>query len=244
MMNTGAPHMSGRFRSWWTRFWMRFAGLSPLGRLAARLATWFAPPYKARTYLQWMNERGFISPAATIYHASLRLGKHVFVGDGVMIYQAPNGGPVELGDSASLFGDCLLETGDGGSIRVGAGSRVHRGCQLVAYKSHIQIGRDVGIAQNCALYPYEHGVAPGTPISQQPLESKGPIVIDDHAWLGVGVIVLDGVRIGKGAVIGAASVVTQDIPDGAIAVGSPARVVKMRSDLGPKAVASSVSAEL
>ena len=42
---------------------------------------------------------------------------------------------------------------------------------------------------------------------------------------------LSGVRIGKGAVIGAGAVVTDDIPDGAIAVGAPARVVKMRSEV-------------
>jgi acetyltransferase-like isoleucine patch superfamily enzyme len=47
------------------------------------------------------------------------------------------------------------------------------------------------------------------------------------------VIVLDGVRIGKGAVIGAGSVVNRDIPDEAIAVGNPARVIKMRSSLPP-----------
>jgi acetyltransferase-like isoleucine patch superfamily enzyme len=63
------------------------------------------------------------------------------------------------------------------------------------------------------------------------LQSKGSIVIGDEAWLGFGVIVLGGVRIGEGAVIGAGSVVTQDVPDGAIAMGVPARVVKMRSDL-------------
>ena len=53
----------------------------------------------------------------------------------------------------------------------------------------------------------------------------------DHSWLGTGVIVLGGVRMGKGVVIGAGSVVTKDVPDGAIAVGVPARVVKMRKDL-------------
>jgi acetyltransferase-like isoleucine patch superfamily enzyme len=46
-----------------------------------------------------------------------------------------------------------------------------------------------------------------------------------------GVIVLNGVKIGNHAVIGAGSVVISDVPDGAIAVGSPARVVKMRSDI-------------
>jgi acetyltransferase-like isoleucine patch superfamily enzyme len=58
--------------------------------------------------------------------------------------------------------------------------------------------------------------------------------VEDDAWLGYGVIVLDGVRIGKGAVVGAGAVVTHDIPEGAIAVGVPARVVKMRSDLVEK----------
>ncbi len=62
----------------------------------------------------------------------------------------------------------------------------------------------------------------------QPLQTKGGIFIHDEAWLGYGVIVLSGVQIGKGAVIGAGSVVTRDVPDNAIAVGVPARVVRMR----------------
>ena len=78
------------------------------------------------------------------------------------------------------------------------------------------------------FYPYAHGIAPDRPIKEQPLTTKGGITIEDDVWLGYRTIVLDGVRIGKGAVIGAGSVVTQDIPAGAIAVGVPARVIKMR----------------
>jgi acetyltransferase-like isoleucine patch superfamily enzyme len=89
----------------------------------------------------------------------------------------------------------------------------------------------VQIAPYCCFYPYNHGFAPGELIKKQPLRTKGGIIIDDDAWLGVGVLVLDGVRIGKGAVIGAGSVVTGNIPNMAIATGIPARVVKMRSDL-------------
>jgi acetyltransferase-like isoleucine patch superfamily enzyme len=235
--------MSEGFRTLWARLWMRFSGLSPTGRVATRLATWFAPPYKARHYLAWMNDKGFISPTATIYHDDLRLGRHVFIGDRVMIFQGKNGGSVEVGDGSNLFDDTLLETGEGGTIRVGRYSRIQRGCQLIAYKSHIQIGHDVGISQSCIFYPYNHGVAPDIPISKQPLQSKGPIVVDDHAWVGVGVIVLDGVRIGKGAVIGAGSVVTRDVPDGAIAVGIPARVVTTRGELFREKSASSTGAE-
>jgi acetyltransferase-like isoleucine patch superfamily enzyme len=210
---------------------MRFAGLSCFGRIATRLATWGAPPYRARRYLGGLYPHGYVAPSATIYHTDLQLGDYVFVGDRVMFFQTANGGQVALGERVSVYGDVLFETGQGGSITVGAGSRVHRGCNLIAYLAPIRIGRDVGIAQNCALYSYNHGVAPGEPISKQPLQTRGAIVIDDHVWLGIGVIVLSGVRIGKGAVIGAGSVVTDDIPDGAIAVGAPARVVKMRSEL-------------
>ena len=53
-------------------------------------------------------------------------------------------------------------------------------------------------------------------------------MIEDDAWLGLGVIVLDGVTIGRGAVIGAGAVVTGDVPPYAIAVGVPARVVGSR----------------
>jgi len=90
----------------------------------------------------------------------------------------------------------------------------------------------VQIAPNCAFYPYEHGFKPGEPIKSQPLNTQGGIVIGDDAWLGVGVIVLDGSRIGTGAVIGAGSVVNSEIPDEAIAVGVPARVIKYREKGG------------
>jgi len=55
--------------------------------------------------------------------------------------------------------------------------------------------------------------------------------MENDAWLGVGVVVLDGVKIGEGAVVGAGSVVTRDVPDNAIAVGIPARVAKTRREI-------------
>jgi acetyltransferase-like isoleucine patch superfamily enzyme len=215
----------------WARFWMRFAGLSYFGRIATRLATWFAPPHKARVYLAHMNRRGYIEPGATIYHSDLRLGANVFIGDRVIIFQREAGGPVELGDRVYIYRDTTIETGYGGNLTVGAHSSIHPRCQLNAYMAPIQIGSGVMIAPNCAFYSYDHSIAPDEPIRRQPLQTKGGIVIGDESWLGVGVIVLSGVQIGAGAVIGAGSVVMDDVPEGAIAVGAPARVVKMRSEL-------------
>ena len=215
----------------WTRFWMRYAGLNSFGRMASLFASWFAPPHKERVYLAYMNPRGYIEHSATIYHSKLRMGNNVFIGEHVIIFEKDNGGPVELGDRVNIFRHTIIETAHGGSVTLEAEASIHPRCQLNAYKAPIRIGRGTMVAPNCAFYPYDHGVAPDRPIRQQPIQSKGGITVGSEAWLGVGVIVLGGVRIGDGAVIGAGSVVTQDVPDGGIALGTPARVVKMRTDL-------------
>jgi acetyltransferase-like isoleucine patch superfamily enzyme len=214
----------------WARFWMRYAGLDRRGRMATRLATWSAPPYYARAYLARLCARGYVSPLATIYHRDLRLGSHVFIDDRVLIFQDNRGGAVELEDGVHLYPDTYIQTGSGGSVTIGAHTHVQSRCQFSAYKSAIQIGCGVAIAPNCAFYPYNHGMAAGVRIEEQPLESKGDIVIGDNAWIGTGAIVLSGVRIGKGAIVGAGSVVTTDVPDDSVAVGIPARVVKKRGE--------------
>ena len=58
------------------------------------------------------------------------------------------------------------------------------------------------------------------------LEAGRPIEIGDDCWLGGGVIVCPGVRIGNRVIIGAGAVVTRDIPDDSVAVGNPARVIR------------------
>ncbi|MGH2454189.1 MAG: acyltransferase [bacterium] len=213
---------------------MRFAGLTPLGRIATRVATWGAPPYTARRYLARLSPRGYVDPAASIHHGDLRLGEHVFIADRVVIHQEKGGGSVELGDRVHLYRDCIVVTGDGGSVTIGPDTHIQPRSQVMGFTGSIRIGRGVQVAPNCAMYSYDHGFAPGEAIRRQPLSTRGGIVIDDEAWLGVGVIVLDGVSIGRGAVVGAGSVVTRDVPEGAIAVGVPARVLRRRADLSPR----------
>lgn len=217
-----------KVKRYWSRFWMRFASLSPLGRLATRLATWGTPPYKARVYLARMNPQGYASPEADIAHRQLRRGRNAFIGDRVTIYQSRDGGPVVLEEGVHLYADITIETGEGGTVQLGAETHVQPRCMFSAYKGSIKIGRRVEIAPNCLFYPYNHGMDPDQPVRTQPLESRGDIVIEDDVWLGAGVTVLDNVHIGQGAVIGAGSIVTQDIPANAIAVGAPARVLKSR----------------
>ena len=203
-----------------------------MGRLASWLAALTVPPYLGRVYLSRMHPKGFISPRATIHHSHLQLGAFIYIDDGVVIFRDNKGGPVELAEGVHLHRDTIIQTGQGGSIEIGKGTHIQPRCQLSAYKASIKIGSDVEIAPYCSFYPYDHGISAGEPIRSQPLQTKETgIVIDDGAWLGVGVIVLSGVRVGKGAVVGAGSVVTHDVPNDAVVAGVPARIVKMRWDL-------------
>ena len=218
-----------QFKRLWIHFWMSLAGMKGLGRMATRLATWLAPPHKARISLASMNPKGYIAPSAIIYHSNLELGKHIFIADRVILFKAREGGFIRLGDNVGILRDSILETGFGGHLSVGDRTWIHPRCQLNAYLASIEIGSEVQIAPNCAFYSYDHGFELDQPINKQPLKTNGNIIVENGVWFGVGVIVLSGVRIGKGAVIGAGSVVTQNIPPNAIATGVPARVVKMRA---------------
>jgi acetyltransferase-like isoleucine patch superfamily enzyme len=210
---------------------MEFAGLNRAGRVAAKFATWFSPPYKGRVHLAHLTKNSYISPDATIFHNELQLDHNVFIGERVVIYQAPNGGAVKIGKRTHLHREIIIETGEGGSLIIGNDTHIQPRCQFSAYKGSIKIGSGVQIAPLCAFYPYNHRFEAGKSIKDQTLLTKGDIVIEDGAWIGVGAIVLDGAKIGKGSVIGAGSVVTNDIPDESIATGVPAKVVKMRKDL-------------
>jgi acetyltransferase-like isoleucine patch superfamily enzyme len=219
---------AGKSQRFWSRFWMRYAGRGPMGRAATRLATVGTTPYFGRVHLADLNPGGYVAPSAVIDHDDLRLGRHVFVGDNVTIYQRHRGGPVEFGDHVHLYGDTFINTGEGGAVRIGADSHIQQRCYFSAFLGRIQVGCRAEIAPHCGFYAHNHGVALGQSIREQPLSTKGGLVIEDDVWLGFGVVVLDGVRIGRGAVIAAGSVVTVDIPAHAIASGNPARVIRFR----------------
>lgn len=209
---------------------MRLSGIPYCRGIATRIALLGTGPCFPRRGLAGQTPRGFISTKATLYGDRINLGLNVFIDDRVLIHQRSDSAAVEIGARVKLHEDTHILVGQEGSVQIGADTRIHRGCQIESYKAPIRIGRCVGISPRCAFQSFDHGFAPSLPISEQPLTTKGPIIIEDEVWLGYGVIVLSGVRIGKGAVIGAGSVVTHDIPDGAVAVGVPARVIKMRSD--------------
>lgn len=116
-------------------------------------------------------------------------------------------------------------------IIIGDNVNIETDCHISAINK-VSIGNNVLMASFVYISDHSHGnvndmdgvvVAP----LERPLYSKGPIIIEDDVWLGEKVSVMPGVHIGRGAIIGANSVVTKDIPAYAVAVGSPAKVIRM-----------------
>ncbi len=221
----------GSLKQAWIRFWMLFVGTGPAGRFAARLAACFLPPDNSRLELRYLSPKGFVEASATVYGKDIHLGPNTFVGDGTVLFQAEDGGAIDIGAGATISRGTTIETSRGGSVAIGEGTALQPHCFLSAAEGSIRLGADVGVAPHCAFYPHNHGIVEGQSISSQPLVVKGDIVVEDGAWLGHGVIVLSGVRIGKGAVIGAGSTVACNVPDGAVAWGVPAKVFMKRKRL-------------
>jgi acetyltransferase-like isoleucine patch superfamily enzyme len=142
-------------------------------------------------------------------------------------------GPVRI----TLGPDCRMSGAVTISGRSGASEpelRVGANCDIgwrttIAVGARVLIGHNVRIAGCAFLAGY-----PGHPIDARDRaaglpdteDQIGDIVIEDDCWLATGVTVLAGVRIGRGAIIGAGSVVTKDVPPFTLAAGAPARVLR------------------
>lgn len=114
----------------------------------------------------------------------------------------------------------------GYNIHIGEGSFVNFDCVFLDL-APIRIGRNTLIGPKVQLLTPHHPQDPAQRATGR--EAGKPITIGDNCWLGGGVIVCPGVRIGNGAIIGAGSVVTRDIPADSVAVGNPARVTRTLS---------------
>lgn len=119
----------------------------------------------------------------------------------------------------------LKAAGGLGDVVIGRRTVINAGCVLYTGNG-ISIGRDVLIAANCTLAPTNHAFSdPAQPIRAQGFQpSRGGIAIGDDVWIGANCVLVDGARIGRGAVIGAGSLVRGELPPLCIAHGRPAKV--------------------
>lgn len=117
------------------------------------------------------------------------------------------------------------------SERISLGAGVHVGERSCLWAGNtagrISLGDKVLLAPEVYITASNYGTDWGTAIMDQPTR-EADVIIGAEAWLGVRSVVLAGVRIGAGAVVAAAAVVTSDVPSGAIVGGVPARVIGWR----------------
>jgi acetyltransferase-like isoleucine patch superfamily enzyme len=142
------------------------------------------------------------------------------------VLEALREGRLELGPEV-LFEPGVWITAPGAArIRIGGGTFLNLGV-MVASMELVEIGQHCMFANGCFVSDAGHRFDdPVTPITWQGFTSKGPTRVGDNVWCGANVVVTSGVTIGERCVIGANSVVTQDIPPFSIAVGAPARVLR------------------
>ncbi len=183
-----------------------------------------------------------------------RVGRGVVFGQGVVLRHPAK---IELGDGV-VVDDLVVLDAKGTSnrgIRIGEGVFLGRGTILsckdgdivlgdhtnIGFHSEVFSGSSVTVGRHGLFAAYTYLIGGGhdfanaeKPIIDQARTSAGSVLGDD-VWLGAGAKVMDGVRIGNHVAVGAGAVVTRDLPDGVVAVGIPARVVRERGATAPGA---------
>jgi acetyltransferase-like isoleucine patch superfamily enzyme len=165
----------------------------------------------------------------TIRHADkISLGRNVVIDDFCVLDGRGSGdGGLVIGDEVIINRGCIVQS-KFGPIRIGSGTNIGAGTHVCSMGG-IEIGQSVLVTGGCTISGGRyHTEDLATPIMQQGAYTSGPISIGDGSWLGMKVLVLDGVTVGRGCAIGAGAVVNQDLPDYAVAAGVPARVTRIR----------------
>lgn len=185
-----------------------------------------------RSLLQKVGRGTVFGRNITLRHAGkISLGSNCFIDDNVVLDAKGEGNRgLELGDNVYIGRNTILSCKEG-SILIGASCNISANCTLLS-ETEIKLGQYCFLAGHCYLVAGgNHGFDDlTTPIMFQPSFSKGGIHVGDDVWLGAGVIVLDGVQIGRGSVVGAGSLVNQSLPEYSVAVGSPAQKIRDRRD--------------
>ena len=142
-------------------------------------------------------------------------------------------GRISLGRGCRLGRECEFTTEESGEIILGDNIRINRGVTLTSY-SRVSIGTFSIIGEFASIRDANHGMALGQPMRIQP-HTSAPISIGKDVWIGRGSCILPGVTIGDGAIIGANSVVTRNVPPRTLVAGAPARVLRERGPASPTA---------
>jgi acetyltransferase-like isoleucine patch superfamily enzyme len=182
-----------------------------------------------------LNGLPAIEVGVRIAHANgVKLGKGVYLDQGVYLHALPGG--ITIGDSTFIMHHTMLHVFNFRNLPQ-AGISIGNNCfigefNVVRGQGGVRIGNGVYTGPMVQIVAVNHVYQdPKRPIREQGITAHG-IVIEDDVWVGAGATIVDGVTVGQGSVIGAGAVVTSDIPPYSIAVGTPAKPIKDRRELG------------
>jgi acetyltransferase-like isoleucine patch superfamily enzyme len=153
-----------------------------------------------------------------------KIGENIIFEKGVMVFHPEN---IELGNNIYIGHQTILKGYYKGKLEIGDGTWIGQQCFFHS-AGNIKIGKNVGIGPGVKIITSVHkeqGL--DIPILHSSLEFK-EVIIDDDSDIGTGSIVLPGVTIGKGALVGAGSVVTTNVAPYDVVAGVPARIIKSR----------------
>ena len=182
-----------------------------------------------------------------------KVGKNVIFGQGVSLR---HGKKIQIGDDVIIDDNAVLDAkgGTNNGIKIGANSIISRNVVLSCKNGDIDIGAGCTIGINSLFHAMEGsnvvlgdkvligafsyfiGSGPyvtdelDRPFKDQGMLPQGGIQVSDNVWFGSSVQIMDGVKIGSGSIIGANSVVNQNVEDFMVVAGVPAKPIKSRQD--------------
>ncbi|MBF7012792.1 DapH/DapD/GlmU-related protein [Novosphingobium resinovorum] len=176
---------------------------------------------------QWRasaKRRRCIADPLAVLHDPCRINNHrereaIQIGRGTHVLATlqtlPHGGAITIGQDAYLGENSYIWSSQ--SIRIGDRVLISHGVNI-----HDNISHPISAK---ARHKHFTGMVSGEDFSQLEGVSSAPIDIGDDAWIGFNATILKGVTIGRGAIVGASTLVTCDVPDWVIVAGNPARII-------------------
>lgn len=136
-----------------------------------------------------------------------------------------------------IFSSCGINVNVEKGARFGSGLNVaigdNSGLGINSIIGKVKIGNDVMMGRDVIIMSISHKFDDcNVPMRLQGSEPEKEVIIGDDVWIGHRVIILPGVKIGKGSIIGAGAVVTTDVPSYAVVGGVPAKLIKLRKKMG------------
>jgi acetyltransferase-like isoleucine patch superfamily enzyme len=151
-------------------------------------------------------------------------GENVTIEQGVLFFHPEN---IIIGSNVYIGHRTILKGYYKNSMTIGSGTWIGQNCFFHS-AGGLHIGNNVGIGPGVQILTSQHETGnKNKAIIRAPLQFK-PVSIGSDSDIGMGAMILPGVTIGKGAMIGAGSVVTRDVPDYAVVAGSPAKLIRYR----------------